>query len=709
MSGKLPPDVGIGAVRGRSRNQRRQRSPRARLARLFAGAGALALTAVVPVVIGAQQPAPSDSAKRDSLRAFPLAPVVVTATQVPTAQSQVGFATSVLDSSTLAAEPTPFASQALTFLPGISIEEGAGPEAPTVLHIRGGDQPFTEMLMDGVPMNISGGYNDMEGLLLTNVERVEVARGPMSAIWGASAMSGAVQFITREGPVGPPQLDVEAEGGSAATYNDQGHAEVDVAGGSEHVRYSSGLGFAYNRGIYVAPNNLLSGDGSARLDATLSDRVSLTATARYRVFQTNLPVRTPGLVVPFDSGQGDGDHRWQGAVTGDWAASPTWHHRLTAQVLWDDFNYREQIDSGVPAADAALFPNYDLRYKSTLARPGVEYVGTNEFGIGRARLIPSYGASWQEESEVDQQAGTYSSPQGTSGASTSSYHRSNEGLFAELQSVVGRLSLLAGARLEKFEGLASVVVPRGSVVLTVVPHWLALRAAAGRAFEVPNLSQQYTSNPSFVSNPNLQPTQSGSWELGTNVNNPARTITFGLGYFHQHVTGLIENVPVDTGAITTDKNVGATQYEGVETELERHWANGWRTGVNLTWVKTEILDNTGLDPTAYPIGGSLPAIPSVTGSVYASGDVSRSVSALARVTIVGDQTVFTNQFSGPRTTVAAYALLDGVIRWHASHATDLYLRVGNLLNSTYYLAYARPGIPRTVVLGARAALGGARD
>src|SRR6266516_2689496 len=247
-----------------------------------------------PISLGAQQGARSDSSPPDTLRPYALAPVVVTASRIPASQLELGFATSVLERRDLVREPTPYAARALTFLPGVSIDEASGPGGPTWLHLRGGDEPYTQLMFDGVPINISGGYSDIAGLLLTNVERIEIARGPLSALWGSSAVAGAVQFITREARVGPPQFELLAEGGGATEHGAQARSELTVAGGAGRVRYSSGVGFAYNRGIYALPNDLLTSDASLRLDAAPAQRWTLTATARYMATQTNATAITAG-------------------------------------------------------------------------------------------------------------------------------------------------------------------------------------------------------------------------------------------------------------------------------------------------------------------------------------------------------------------------------------------------------------------------------
>ena len=655
-----------------------------------------------PILLDAQQPGRSDSTPPDTIRPYALAPVVVTASRVPVSQQEVGFATSILERRDLAREPTPYAARALTFLPGVSIDEASCPGGPTWLHLRGGDEPYTQLMFDGVPINISGGYSDIAGLLLTNVERIEIARGPLSALWGSSAVAGAVQFITRQGRVGPPQFELLAEGGGATEHGAQARSEVTVAGGAEHLRYSSGVGFAYNRGIYALPNDLLTSDASLRLDATPAERWTLTATARYMATQTSLPVRDPGATrVPLDPNQRDRHYRWLGSLSTSWAASSTWHHRLTASLLWDDFVYQDTQDSSLNAASYPFFvANFTLSFRSALLRPSLEYVGSNELSLGRAgsKLAVSYGASWQREAEATSQAGDF-------GPSHTDFRRPSAAVFTELQSRLGpRLSVLSGARLEKYQAMPAELLPRASVVVALVPDRLALRAAAGRAFKAPNVDQQFLENPATLPNPGLRPETSVTWEIGATVNAPHRALTMGVGYFHQRYNDLIATVPADTGSKQTNKNLGRTQAIGVEMELEREWSARWRTGANLTWVKTAVLDNTGLDSTNYPIGGSLPEAPAVTGNAFVAADVSQSLTTVARVTLVGRKTVFTERFAGQRVTTDPYALLELVVQWHASNALSVYTRLSNLLNTSYQTAYDRPGVPRTTVLGVRAAL-----
>src|SRR5260370_38912646 len=140
-----------------------------------------------------------------TLHAYALRPVVVTASRVPASQQEVGFATSVLERRDLTAEPTPYAARALTFLPGISLDEG-----PVIVHVRGGEDSFAQVMFDGVPINISGGFHGLRGVLLTNAQPIEAARGPLSALWASGAVSGVGQLVTRAWEVAARQFQLQS-------------------------------------------------------------------------------------------------------------------------------------------------------------------------------------------------------------------------------------------------------------------------------------------------------------------------------------------------------------------------------------------------------------------------------------------------------------------------------------------------------------------
>jgi outer membrane receptor protein involved in Fe transport len=140
---------------------------------------------------------------------------------------------------------------------------------------------------------------------------------------------------------------------------------------------------------------------------------------------------------------------------------------------------------------------------------------------------------------------------------------------------------------------------------------------------------------------------------------------------------------------------------GVELELDRTWAPGWRTGVNGTWLDTKMVDNTGLDGNLYPVGSRLFGVPRWTGNAFVEGDLTPALSVVLRGRLVGRQEVLTERFSGQRVELDPYFLLGATVHARIRPWVEAYVRGENLLDRGYATAYDKPGLPLTVVVGLR--------
>ncbi|HKK07367.1 MAG TPA: TonB-dependent receptor plug domain-containing protein, partial [Gemmatimonadota bacterium] len=119
----------------------------------------------------------------------------------------------VLDGSSLRAHGFIRVQEALRQVPGVDVVQGGSPGASTSLFLRGGESNYTLVLLDGVPLNQPGGSVDLSSLTLDDVERIEVVRGPASALYGSDAVTGVIQIITNAGG-GPIRFQAGGRGGS---------------------------------------------------------------------------------------------------------------------------------------------------------------------------------------------------------------------------------------------------------------------------------------------------------------------------------------------------------------------------------------------------------------------------------------------------------------------------------------------------------------
>jgi outer membrane cobalamin receptor len=108
------------------------------------------------------------------------------------------------------------ALELLRYLPGVAVGQSGGTGGQASLFIRGGNSNFNLVQIDGVTVNRFGGGFDFAHIPTDWLERIEVIRGPQSALYGAYANSGVVNLVPRSAE-NSPTLDVLAEGGSHQT------------------------------------------------------------------------------------------------------------------------------------------------------------------------------------------------------------------------------------------------------------------------------------------------------------------------------------------------------------------------------------------------------------------------------------------------------------------------------------------------------------
>ena len=137
-------------------------------------------------------------------------PVVVTATRIEEKVSEQASPVSVVTREEIDLGGSVLVGDALQGLPGVDIQRKGSPGNMENIKIRGGLASHTLVLIDGFPVNspsIDGAY-DVSTLPVGRFDRIEVVRGPQSALYGSNAMSGVVNFL-------PPVLRSRRGTGSA--------------------------------------------------------------------------------------------------------------------------------------------------------------------------------------------------------------------------------------------------------------------------------------------------------------------------------------------------------------------------------------------------------------------------------------------------------------------------------------------------------------
>lgn len=527
----------------------------------------------------------SGSEARLELRvAGPVERVVVTATRSEAAAEEAGVAATVISRAELEQRQFPMVLEALRAVPGLFVVQTGRRGGLTAVFTRGAQRTGTLFLLDGVPVNDPGGEFNVAHLSSGALERVEMVRGPESALFGTDAAAGVVQLFTRRGdpeatlPRGAFSYDrgsfqtdrwsAELAGGSGARFDYALHAEQLHSVGefpNDHYRNTTG---SLNAGLRFSPATQLRGIFRAT-DSTLGVPGQVAfGLIDHDALETN---RDYVLSLRLEDARGSrylqsasfGHHRVRDVYTNQRLDGP---YALAALVRDEPGPPRRtylvrlldarQLPTTIPAgtrlveARVTLFPSREP-FLSATSRTRAGYQGTWNHGVGAAAFGYEY-----ERQEGD--------------ISKREVARNRHGLFVhERRSIGGRLFLAGGLRLEHSSAFGARAAPRGAASVLVSGERGALGAAwlrfsAGRGITEPSLLQNFAREAFFTGNPDLRPERTTSYEAGLVTEWFGRRLHAEAAAFHNSFRDLIAFVSLPAPVWGSWANVEASRARGLE-------------------------------------------------------------------------------------------------------------------------------------------------
>ena len=544
--------------------------------------------------------------------------VVVSAAQVELPLSRATDSVTVVDRAELQTTQIHTVADALRLVPGFSLAASGGPGAVTSIFPRGGESDYTLVLVDGIPQNAFGGGFDAAHLDAAGLERIEVVRGPQSALYGSGAIGGLVQLVTRQG--GPLRAEASVEGGGYGFRRSSGSASGSSGawrwgGGFDRLTTDGDTRFRDNLGRAVANDDYDRVQGSGSLG--WSDR--------------------PSRVIRVDV-HGDRDVR---GYPGAYGSDPD------ATYAGLDLISRGHNTSAGVAASAAFAPGLRTRHHVQLTWSNAKSHYTSPpFGCDPTtcslppsvtddrtrRLTGRYqfdlelqhaGLSGGWELLRERADNTYIT--GATGGAIP-IARLDSGLFVEARPALGsRVLVTAGARLERLardaveespgtrpamdEDVVWSLNPKVSAAWFVrgadAASWTKLRAGAGTGIKPPTAFDiAYTDNPS------LEPERSRSVDAGIEQAIGGSSLVAEATWFLNRYDDLIVTIGSALTGLSryqTD-NIANARAQGFETGVR------WRPSRELavrggwTWLDTDVLGvdrGPSIAPPPFAVGESL--------------------------------------------------------------------------------------------------------
>ena len=528
------PDNSIRAIRSHARRSRLLTSPILTALLLPAGCA----TAF------AQQPASS---------AVDLPTIdVLSATGVATPDSQIASSVTVVTSAEMQRDQRRTVPDALATVPGLNIVQTGGPGGTTSVFMRGTNSNQTKILIDGIDVSDPSNPNrlfDLGQLLTADLDRIEVLRGPQSGLYGADAIGGVIAIYTKKGE-GPPKATGMVEMGSFGTRDQS----ASLSGSQDRFNYTFNVAHFQSTDTPVTPLNLLppgqrrNNDAydnftySTRLGADVTDNFSVNYIARYtdaRLMFTG-DVFDPNTFadVPSPNQSTTLVHQFFTRGEGVWSLFDNRVKNIFGVNYSNQWNWNQDPDT-IPTISVNKGDRTKFDWRSiTTVLPGHTLVMGLEQDTERLRT-----------DAVSAQNG-------------------NKAAYAEWQSEFEkRFFLVANLRGDDNDSFGSHTTYRVAPAMIVPVTDTKLKGSYGTGFKAPTLNQLFVDFPAFnfFANPNLKPEESVGYDIGFEQPIENDRFRFGLTYFHNDITNLINTFFDPVNLRSTLINVDDATTQGVET------------------------------------------------------------------------------------------------------------------------------------------------
>jgi vitamin B12 transporter len=597
---------------------------------------------------------------------FVLPSMVVSATQIATPPSQIGSDVTVITADDIERNQWRTLPDALRAVPGIQVEQSGGPGAVTSVFIRGANANHTKVLIDGIdvtdPSTPNGAF-DFSQVLIADVARIEILRGPQSGLYGSDAIGGVILIETKKGE-GPPHVTGTVEGGSFGTFNQS----AGLSGAGDGYRYAVDVQHFRATDTAVTPLDLLP-PGAVRHDdlndiVTLSTRLGADFSP---MFGADFVARYTDSTLLF---QGQDDLSGAPAAAQSAQTEQEFYTRGEARMTLFDGTLENRV--GLAYSDDRT-RQFDPTAPEIDANPVTDTIGERVKEDWKAKylLAPDEKLLFGVEAEQDRIV-----------ASPITAANGDQAGFLEWQGrIAGELFGSASLRYDHNDAFGPAVTWHVAPTYTVADWGTQLKASAGTGFKAPTLNQLYVSYPAFgfTANPNLLPERSLGFDAGFEQPVWGNRLRFGATYFHNDIRDLIDYNDSFTSLI----NIGRATTQGAETFATYAVTSSLDLRADYTYTLA-MDDETGQQLLRRPKHKA-----SVTTSWRPFDRVTLAVTAI----YVGAREDVS--YSGAAAVRAApYYLVDLDGSYRLTPSVALFARVENLLNQHYedIVGFLRPGL-----------------
>ena len=606
--------------------------------------------------------------------------IVVTATRTKTKALTTPSKVDVVTDKKLKEEGTTFVKDSLKFIPGITVYSNGAFGGTTSINIMGLPTYYTKTLIDGVDVSDPSQtqpYFNFANLMTTDIKRIEIVQGAQSGLYGANAIGGVINIITKKGE-GKPYSKLSQKVGSFHTYQET----IESGGQYKNLSFYINISRYDTDGISkmdeydIAKHSYSKGDEedayhktdfSTRLEYSIDPTLMIGTVLRWHKIRNYL------------------DNGWCKAsafsfVPDDSAPSNNTPQAKSLRSKNNFFLSKVYINKKFTnlTIKANYFYTQTLRYNKSAPPSWYDYKGKRwgsniiaTYKINKTTIIA--GLSQQMEKYEDN--------------SPFKKLRYNYAGFLELNQRIHNLILQGVAREDKYKTFGSHFTYKLGASFLITQTDTILKANYSTGFRAPSIWELYAPPiPTWWftgGNKNLDPEKAKTWNFGFIQNIWREKLTFNALYFKNIIRDRIEYYTDPTTWKSTYKNVsGKTVSHGVEIGLKAKPYNFLETGLNYTYTKSKNPD-TGKQTARIPL------------RVYTGYITVKALNNKLTATVDGRYIGKRYNDNNHTHQTGKYAVFDFTALYKPTKRLELSLTVKNIFNRFYEEVYGYSTLPRS--------------
>lgn len=505
----------------------------------------------------------------------PVDNIVVTAHLTPSAGPEVSSAFSVVERPVFERRQSIFAADVLQDVPGVAISRSGTFGSKTVARVRGAEANQVMVMIDGIRVNDIAGddaYN-FANLTSYDIERVEVLRGPQSALYGSDALAGVINVITRRADE-PFTGRAFVEAGSFDSQN----AGIQLGTAREKVNVNFGGSYLDTEGTNISRQGDEK-DGYRNLTTTFNaaydplQKLGFDFFGRYTDAETDFDDADFGPPVDADRTTDSTQVYLQGKMRLAVFDERWTHEWRVTSVDTDNVNIYDGAWN-----DSTAGENLGAYYQTSIALHENPAANTNH----RLTLAVDHQQQDYQQRGIVQPWGDPNKDESLR----------NTGYVAEyVAQPFAPWSLSLALRYDDNSDFKDATTYRATTSYLVNRFDIRFRGSLGTGQKNPTFTERFgfftSATSSFIGNPNLEPEESTGWDLGLDKGLMDGGLVLRGTYFNEELDNEINGFVCDPVLFTCTamNEQGISERKGLEVGFDADLPAN--LGLNATYTYTD--------------------------------------------------------------------------------------------------------------------------